>query len=346
MESSADRQKVNEMIRNAWDMGASDLYIATGEKAWVRCGKKAIPILEECFEEADLKIMLELFLDEEQQEKLKDSGETEFSGEAEEICRFRGSAYCFEGKYAVTLRLLSLQIPVAETLAVPSGVMELAEKEQGILFVAGNASSGRTTTAAALTDWVAEKGSKMIVVLDRCMEYRFDQADSMICTREIGRDSRSYGTAIRLAVRQNVDMLFVDEIDGGETFEAVLEAAEAGIFVIAVTGGRDAQSVLEHLLQLTPQSRERIQQRLSSVLSGVCVQRLFPRADGSGSVAAFEFLKNTEGAKNALREGKIYQIPSIIKKSEKSGMQALDDAVFELYMKSEITSEAMEGREI
>lgn len=192
---------------------------------------------------------------------------------------------------------------------------------------------------ASMIDHIASNYERSILTLEKPAEYLFRSGKSMVLQREIGIDTRSYEAGLKAALKQDMDVILISEMEDLDTVSLALTAAEMGHLVIAALPTRNAVASIERVVECFRSQAHQIRSQLSDVLAGVISQQLLPRLDGGGRVAAFEVLLANQEIKSLIKEQKYFQIPSVMRSCRKEGMVSMDDAVYDLYMKSMIDSD-------
>lgn len=350
MDRENNLSMIGEILTAAGKQGASDVHLAPGMPAMCRVDGILLPISEEETEASAIEIILKEMLSAEQRQELERVGELDFSysvpegfdaeGLAPEGRRLRGNVFRQLGGYGMALRILPSEIPTPRNLGLPETVAELANRKKGLILVTGGSGNGKSTTVASLLNAIAKRDTKTILTLERPVEYLYTQTKSMVLQREIGNDSSSYANGLRAALHQDADVIFVGELWDAETISLALTAAEAGHLVFSTLHTDSAEAALNQMTDKFPaQQQTRILARLAGVLEGIVAQQLLPRQNAQGRVAAFEVFLANQTARSLIREGKLYQLTSVLQSGRKEGMQRMDDAIYDLYMKSEISSE-------
>ena len=206
-------------------------------------------------------------------------------------------------------------------------------------MVTGATGSGKSTTLASLIGVIAKTYKKTIITLEDPIEYLHEHSKSMVLQREIGSDSQSYANAVKAALRQDPDVILVGEMRDLETISIAITAAETGHLVFSTLHTNSASAAIDRMIDVFPPfQQQQIRVQLAGVLEGVIAQQLLPK-EGGGRAAAFEVMLATPAIRNLIREEKSFQIPSVIQTNKKIGMQLMDDAIYDLYMKSYISAD-------
>lgn len=333
-------QNLEAIIKEAIGRRASDIHLAQGTQVMFRIDGMLFRMSEEIIQPSKMETMLETMLNEEQSSELKRTGELEFTYSAAGYCRLRVNVFRQGGIYAAAIRLIPFQIPEPKELKIPDAVIDFCSRKMGLVLVTGEAGSGKTTTLSSLIGEIRKTYAKTILTLEDSTEYLHCHDKSMIFQREIGRDSRSYDHALRAAMRQDTDVIMIGELKDADTIRLAVNAAEMGHLVFSSFAANSVIAALDEMIELfPPHLQQQMRIRLSGVLEGMISERLLPRQDDKGRAAAFEVLSATPAVRNLVREGKTYQLISAMHGGRKDGMQTMDDAIYALYMKSEISSE-------
>ncbi|MGN0426424.1 MAG: type IV pilus twitching motility protein PilT [Agathobacter sp.] len=329
---------IRNLLAAAKEHGASDLHITVGVRP--KCRDHGVLTELDQFD----RIMPELaeklvtsMMGERQKEILAEKGEVDFAYSISELGRFRVNVFKQRGSYAAVLRLVGTTIPAAEALGVPASVVELTKKKRGLVLVTGPTGSGKSTTLASLIDIINQEQNVHIITLEDPIEYLHNHRKAIVNQREIGLDTNSYANALRAALREDPDIVLVGEMRDLDTISTAITAAETGHLVFSTLHTIGAAPTIDRIIDVfPPHQQQQIRIQLASVLECVISQQLLQTIDGKGRVAAFEVMHGTPAIKNLIREGKTHQINSIIQTSKKFGMQTMDDALFELYLKHKI----------
>ena len=331
---------IKEILMLAQQKNASDIHLAPQSPILFRINGCLVPKDDTILRLAEIDKLLHEIMTKEQFASLKESGEQEFVFTIPQVCRIRVNVFSQCGTYAASFRILSYEIPTPECLGIPKPIVNLTEMTKGLVLVTGTAGSGKSTTLASLIDKIAKYDYKNIITLEESIEYPHTNKKSIVSQREIGRDIKCYADGIRSAVRQDADVIMVGEMKDADTIKAALEAAETGHLVFAALYTNSALDAIMRMIDVFPTHQQQmVRIQLASVLQGVIVQQFLPGLDVLGRIRIFEVLLGNAEIRSLIRENKIHQIPGIIAKSKKEGMQSMDDAILDAYMRSQISME-------
>ena len=240
------------------------------------------------------------------------------------------------------MRLLPPKIPTLDELELPAICKQLAVKPRGLVVVTGPTGSGKSTTLAAMIQYLNYNETRHVVTIEDPIEYVHTGVKCAITQRQLGTDTLSFDNALKHILRQDPDVILVGEMRDQETADAVLTVAETGHFILTTGHAPSATQAMERIIDLfPPHQRHLAQTRLASLLVAALCQVLVPRADGSGRVAAVEIMLGNPAVKSLIREGKIYQLPNVIRTHRNIGMISLDEALVSLYLKGVITGKTL-----
>lgn len=335
-----DVMEIIEILEEAKMREASDIHLAPGTQVMFRIDGKLVRMSDVVVPPYAIEKMLESMLNKEQQKQLESEGELDFAYSIPGFQRLRVNVFRQRGTYAMAIRILSFEIPDPRSLGIPKAVLELTERKRGLVLVTGATGSGKSTTLASLIRVIAERYEKSIITLEDPIEYLHQHGKSMVLQREIGCDSKSYANALRAALRQDPDVILVGEMRDLETISIAITAAETGHLVFSTLHTNSAPDAIDRMIDVfPPHQQQQIRVQLSGVLEGVIAQQLLPKQDEKGRIAAFEVMLANAAVRNLIREGKSHQLLSTIQTSHSEGMRTMDDAIYDLYMKSYINSE-------
>lgn len=330
---------IEDALTLAKQKDASDIHFSPGNPLMLRIDGELIPQSEFILKPTEINGILRPVMTDEQFAQLEEIGELDFAFSVPGFSRIRANVFRQRGTYAAALRILSYEVPQPETLGIPKPVVDLTLKRRGVVLVTGATGSGKSTTLASLIEIIANRDRKNIITLEDPIEYLHSNKKAIVSQREIGCDTGSYASALRAALRQDPDVILVGEMRDLETISTAITAAETGHLVFSTLHTNSAADAIDRMIDVfPPHQQQQIRIQLAGVLEGVIAQQLMPRSDTSGRVAAFEVLLANSAVRNLIREGKSFQLPSIIQTSKKEGMQTMDDAITNIFYRSQISA--------
>jgi twitching motility protein PilT len=323
-------------------MGASDLHIVSGALPYIRVNGdlRTVKMDKPLSAELVRSLVFEI-LSEEQQACFNEERDIDFSYEVAGLGRFRGNALFQRKGIDAVFRFIPMEIPTLESLGFPDTIAKLTKHHQGLILVTGPTRSGKSTTLAAMVNEINESSSHHVLTIEDPIEYIHPNKKSVVNQREVGRHTNSFTRALKASLREDPDVIMVGELRDVETMSMAITASETGHLVLATLQTSSAHKTIDRVLDTFPASQQsQIRTMVSESLKGVISQRLIKRADGKGMVAALEILIGTVPLANLIRDGKTFQIPSIMQTGRNVGMVKMDDAIMELLQKQVITPEA------
>lgn len=331
---------INDLLTISKENNASDLHITVGIPPKCRVNGNLRNIDLPKLSPLDTEMIITPLLGERQKKALEEQGEVDFAYSIPHLGRYRVNVFKQRGSVACVIRLVGTTIPEPQSLGITPAMLELTHKKRGLVLVTGPTGSGKSTTLASLIDQINRNYSSHIITLEDPIEYLHSHEKSIVNQREVGLDTNSYAHALRAALREDPDVILVGEMRDLETISTAITAAETGHLVFSTLHTIGAAPTIERVIDVfPPNQQQQVRIQLATVLEAVISQQLIPLAKEHGRVAAFEVMIGTPAIKNLVREGKTFQIPSMIQTSKKMGMQALDDAIFDLYRTGKIDAE-------
>ena len=331
---------LNEILIQSVKAKASDIHLTVGRPPCYRIDGVLTSIEGERLTPQMLSDILMPLLDARHRNELMENGQTDFAYAISGVGRFRVNMFKQRGTLASVMRILPFTIPEPVTLGIPKEVVEMTSRKRGLVLVTGPTGSGKSTTLASLIHVINRTYPYHIITLEDPIEYLHRHDKALVNQREIGSDSGDYGQALRAALRQDPDVILVGEMRDLETISTAITAAETGHLVFSTLHTIGADKTIDRIIDVFPPSQQQqIRVQLAAVLECVVSQQLLKRADGTGRVAALEVLFANNAVRNLIREGKTFQIPSVMQTSRRMGMQTMDDALYDLYMKKMITGD-------
>lgn len=327
------------IIEEAVTRNASDIHIAAGIPPVVRVSGELIRLGEQRLLPADTeKIANQIFEISGYKNVLDERGEVDFSFSVPQKGRFRSNIYKQRGSVAIAIRLIPMDVPDIATLNIPDAIVNLWQKTRGLILVTGPTGVGKSTTLAALIDIINERRNCHIITLEDPVEYLHRHKNGIISQREIGTDSKSFGNALRAALREDPDVIMIGEMRDTETIATALTAAETGHLVFGTLHTMGASKTVDRIIDSFPDSQQQqIRIQLASVLQAVVTQQLLPSRDAM--IPAFEIMMCTHAISNLIREGKTHQIDNMIQTGGRYGMQTMDGYLLTLHKKGFISKD-------
>ncbi|MCW5937077.1 MAG: type IV pilus twitching motility protein PilT [Fimbriimonadaceae bacterium] len=331
---------IDELLHVVVDRNCSDLHISANVEPVIREDGALKRLNYEKFSPQQTQRMLFEILSDEQVTRFEQSLELDFSYQLPRRARFRVNLYRDRGAVAAAFRLISSRIPTTRDLNLPPILDQLTEKPRGLILVTGPTGSGKSTSLAAMINYINTSKSVHIITIEDPIEYLHPHKLSVINQRELGSDTRSFSNALRACLREDPDVLLVGEMRDTETIALAITAAETGHLVFATLHTNNAAESIDRIIDVFPPGQqEQIRVQLSNNIVAIIAQQLLPRANGPGRIPANEIMIASPAIRNLIREGKTHQIPSMIQTSAAMGMLSMDQCLRDLYMKGIITME-------
>lgn len=331
---------VEELLLKAKNMGASDLHVTVGIAPKCRVNGKLIDMTKDKLSPSDTDALIMPILSENFKEILVKNGEVDFSYSIANLGRYRVNVFKQRGSLALVIRLVGTSIPSPDSLGIPESVLDLTKKKRGLVLVTGPTGSGKSTTLASLIDVINTNYNTHVITLEDPIEYLHQHKRAVVNQREIGLDTRSYSNALRAALREDPDVILVGEMRDLDTISIAITAAETGHLVFSTLHTIGAANTIDRMIDVfPPHQQQQIRIQLSSVLESVISQQLIPTVDRKQRVAAYEVMHVNSAIRNLIRESKSHQIMSIIQTNKRIGMQTMDDAIYDLFLKRKIDAE-------
>lgn len=335
---------IEEFLETVVDRNGSDLHISAGLPPIIRVDGNLIRLDVPALSPDDVETLLFPMLSNEQRRKLEQEWELDFSYGIQGLSRFRVNFYKDKGNYAAAFRVITSIVPTFDKLGLPEIVRKTAEKPRGLVLVTGPTGSGKSTTLAAMIDYINTNRCEHILTIEDPIEYVHSSKKSVVHQRELGQDTRSFANALKSALREDPDIILVGEMRDLDTISLALTAAETGHLVFGTLHTSSASQTIDRIIDVFPEGQQQqIRIQLSNSLIAVFAQTLLPRLqpDGTkkGRIMAQEIMLVTPAISNLIRESKAAQIYSTIQMNQGVGMQTLEMALKDLYQKKLITME-------
>ena len=326
-----------EIVGFAIKAGSSDIHLEEGSPIAIRVNSD-IRILENSLRPADMDRLLEEIVGAEKMEQFNKTGDLDTSIGLAGLSRIRINAYVANEKRCLTLRILPDKLPKWQDLGLPQPYIDLTHKHRGLVLCTGPTGSGKSTTLAAFVNCILETQKRHILTIEDPIEFAFTHSKtSIIHQREVKRDTQSFASALRAALREDPDVIYIGEMRDLETIQLAITAAETGHLVLGTLHTSSAAKTVERIVDVFPsEQQEQARLQVSTSLIGIMSQTLCKNTEGSRSLA-YELLINTPAIGNLIRERKISQIYSQLQTGSKDGMNTLEQCLLSLVESGKIT---------
>ncbi|MSM39701.1 MAG: PilT/PilU family type 4a pilus ATPase [Geobacter sp.] len=332
--------RIDALFRMMKEQGASDLHLSTGSPPIFRLHGEMERLNFKVLTNDELKVILFEILNDKQREEFETRRDLDFAYSVPDLARFRGNMLMTHRGIAAVFRIIPTKILSADDLGLPEGVRKLTMLKKGLVLVTGPTGSGKSTTLAAMIDLINSTRREHILTLEDPLEFIHENKQSLLNQRQIGDHSESFTASLRAALREDPDVILVGEMRDLETISLAMSAAETGHLVFGTLHTNSAAKTIDRIIDVFPKdSQEQVRAMLSESLKGVVCQQLLKTADGKGRVAALEIMVGTPAIGNLIREGKTFQIPSIIQTARKDGMQLMDQHLLDLLKTKRVNPE-------
>jgi len=321
----------------------SDIHLKEDQPLILRINGEMTKPSEDVISAKALKEFANEALTEDQKKHLDEIRDVDLAIEAGAY-RFRVNFFYTSDGLSAVLRKIETEIPTMEQLNLPIIMQEMAEKPNGLILVTGPTGSGKSTSLAALIGEINATRKGHILTVEDPIEYIHHSKECTVSQREVGRDAHSFASALRASLREDPDVILVGEMRDRETIQLALTAAETGHLVFGTLHTSGAPNTINRIIDVFPAEQQgQVRAQLSQSLQMVVTQRLFKTADGEGRVAAFEVMVCNHAIRNLIREGKIFQIESIMQTARGEGMMTMEHAIEQLVVSGKVTQEGVDG---
>ncbi len=331
---------IEDFLRQAVSVGASDIHLSDGERPAIRVSGQIMRINVPALTSEDIEFILRSIAPNNLKDKISKFFDIDFSYEIEGCSRFRVNLSHQLGKTAMAFRVIPYYIRTFDDLMVPEDLKEFAGFNNGLVLVTGPTGSGKSTTIAALIDYINMNTAKHIVTIEDPVEYIFTNKKSIVSQRQLLIDTPSFADGIKYSLRQDPDVIFIGEIRDRITVEAALNAAETGHFVVSTIHTNDAVQTVSRIINLFEATdRDFIRGQIASNLRGTVAQKLVPSADGKTRYPAVELLQVTSTVKDFIQKDELDSIYELVKNGSFNKMITMNMSLFKLYQEGKISKE-------
>jgi twitching motility protein PilT len=332
--------QIDRLLETTVRRGASDLHLAVGKPPSLRLNGRIRELQTKALEPEDTMALMKAITPERIQQEFEEDGSGDFGFAYGEEARFRVSVFKQKGMCSMVLRKIPNKILTLEQIGLPKMAEQICRRPRGIFLVTGPTGSGKTTTLAAMINYINENFDRHIITMEEPIEYFHKHKKSIVVQREIGVDVPNFSEALRRALRQDPDVMLVGEMRDLATISAAITAAETGHLVFGTLHTSGAASTINRVIDAFPtDQQEQVRVQLAGNLIAVLSQALCPRIDTDGMLAAYEFMYVTPGIQNLIRENKSFRIDSEIQTGKRFGMQLLDDNLWMHFTAGRISPE-------
>lgn len=329
--------QLTNLLEAMIEHGAGDLHLQAGSPPMVRLGGRLQALDQPPLTDDQIREFVRQMVDEDAQVHLEEQRSIDFSFEMPNRARFRVNAFYERGRLSMALRLIPIEIPAFEDLNLPSAIIEIAQSPRGLILITGTTGSGKSTTLAAMIDYINTNRADRIITIEDPIEFVHKSRKSLIAQRELGGDTPTFLAALRVALRQDPDVILVGELRDAETMRTAFQAADTGHVVYSTIHTTNAAQTVQRMIALFPPTeRELLLMQLSMNLEAVISQRLALTINGKDRIPVVEILRSTPVVRKILREGEPNHLPKAIANQD-SGMQLFDQHLAKLW-KAEIIS--------
>src|SRR5437867_5195781 len=300
-----------ELLQKVLQSGASDLHLTIGVPPQMRIDGELGPIGTVPLQAADTKRLAYSVMTDAQKHAYEENWEIDFSFGIKDLCRFRANVFTQRGAVAAVFRVIPFEIRSFEALKLPAIVEKLCDKPRGLILVTGPTGSGKSTTLAAMIDKINRERHEHIITIEDPIEFLHSHKSCIVNQREVNNDTHSFAEALRVALREDPDVVLIGEMRDLETVESALRIAETGHLTFATLHTNSAATTIHRIVDIFPSNQQpQIRAQLSMVLEGIMCQALVPRPNSSGRAMAMEVLIPNSAIRNLIREDKVHQIYS------------------------------------
>ena len=330
---------IDDLLRVVVEREASDLHLKAGSPPVLRIYGALTPHDNSTVTIEEMQEALEHITTEKQRESYAEEMELDFAYSISGLARFRVNAARQRNTITLVFRQVNWRIPPLEELGLPEVCKVMVMKPDGLILVTGPTGSGKSTTLAAMLDYLNEREARRVVTVEDPIEYLFKDKKCFITQRELGADTLSFAAALKRVLRQDPDVILVGELRDLETISTALTAAETGHLVFATLHTPSAPGAIDRIIDVFPPYQQtQVRSQLSTSLQGVFYQALIPKT-GGGRIAAVEVMIATTAIRNLIREGKTFQMPNVLQTGAQYGMQTLNQALRDLIQRNVINPE-------
>ncbi|MBI2987810.1 MAG: type IV pilus twitching motility protein PilT [Deltaproteobacteria bacterium] len=335
---------ITQLLAFGVEQGASDCHLSSGEPPMLRIHGDLKKLDHPVLTKEDVHSMVYDIMNDLQRKVFEETHEVDFSFEMGDIARFRVNVFMQRKGEGAVFRTIPTKILTLEQLGMPKIMKELCQREKGLILVTGPTGSGKSTTLAAMIDFVNGDFEGHILTVEDPIEFVHKSKKCLVNQRELGAHTHSFANALRAALREDPDCILVGELRDLETIQLALTAAETGHLVFGTIHTSSAPDTVNRVIDVFPPSQQaQIRTQFAESIEAVITQTLMKKKAG-GRVSAVEIMTGSTAVRNLIREGKIHQLPGTMQVSQKDGMQTMDMALVELVNRGVVTREEAQSK--
>ncbi len=335
---------MNEMLKRMLELNASDIHLTTNSSPLLRIDGMLKPLTAEKLTSDDVIRLAYSIMNEAQRKQFEQNKEVDFSFGVQNLSRFRANVYLQRGCTAVAIRQIPYLIKSIDELGLPPVVTKLTERPNGLVLVTGPTGSGKSTTLAAMVDKINTEREGHILTIEDPIEFIHKHKRCIINQREVHQDTNTFTSALRVALRQDPDVVLIGEMRDLETIQAALSIAETGHLTLATLHTNSASQTVNRIIDVFPADQKAtVRAQLSMVLEGIVCQALIPKI-GGGRVMACEIMTATMAVRSLIRDDKTHQLPGVLEIGQKYGMQTMNSELIRLYQRRLISKRDAIGK--
>ncbi len=329
---------IDELLKLLVDQGASDLHLTSGAPPYLRVHGQMKSANYRELSNRDVQGLMFEILTEKQKKIFVDKWELDFAYTIPGLGRFRGNMFMQRKGLGGVFRTIPEKIQTVRDLSLPQPILDLIDTDRGLILVTGPTGSGKSTTLAALINHINATREGHIITIEDPIEFIHGNIKCLVNQRELGSHTKTFASALKSSLREDPDVILVGELRDLDTISLAITAAETGHLVFGTLHTNNASKTIDRVIDVFPgDQQEQIKTMLAESLRGVIAQNLFSRTDKPGRVAAFEILKNTRAVSNLIREGKTFQLPTLMQTGQKYGMNLFEKSIGDLVKKGIIS---------
>ena len=340
MERDQALKFMHDLLRLMTQKNGSDLFITANFPPAIKVDGRIMPVSNQVLSPQHSAELARAIMNDRQAAEFESTKECNFAISPTGIGRFRVNALVQQGRIAVVLRTINMSIPTIDELGLPVVLKDIAMSKRGLVILVGGTGTGKTTSLAAVVDHRNRNSQGHIITIEDPIEYIHDHKSCIVTQREVGIDTESWGAALKNTLRQAPDVILMGEIRDRETMDYAVAFAETGHLCLATLHANSTNQAIDRIINFFPEERrQQLLMDLSLNLRAMVSQRLLPKKDGKGRVAAIEIMLNSPLISDLIFKGEVHEIKEVMKRSRELGMQTFDQALFDLYEAGRVSYE-------